>query len=88
MADTPPSADAPAIGALAINYSSDQDLKGRRVRGIYIGTAGTLKVDFNDGEASSIGVTLANLAAGVVYPFCITKIYAAGSSSAAGCVLY
>lgn len=90
MADTyadrvPLSPDAPAIGAKVINYSSDQDLSDRRVRGFYIGTAGTLKVDFVDGTT---GVTLSNLAAGVVYPFCITKIYNSGSSSAAGVVLY
>jgi hypothetical protein len=85
---TPLTPDAPAIGAVAINYTADQDLQilGRRVRGIYISVAGTLKVDFVDG--TSTGVTLANLAAGVVYPFCITKIYQTGSSTAAGVVLY
>lgn len=85
---TPLSPDAPAIGAKAINYASDQDLSDRRVRGIYISVAGTLKVDFVDQKTSSIGVTLAGLSAGQIYPFCITKIYTTGSSVAAGVVLY
>lgn len=84
----PLSPEAPAIGCKAINYSSDQDLNDRRVRGLYISTAGTLKVDFVDGTTASTGVTLSGLVAGAVYPFCITKIYTTGSSGAAGVVLY
>ena len=89
MADTyddrvPLTPEAPAIGAYVINYGSgDQDLSTIRVRGIYISTAGTLKVDWKNGTTS----TLAGLAAGVVYPFAITKIYQTGSSAAAGHVL-
>lgn len=89
MADTydervPMTPEAPAIGAYVINYAGgDQDLSTRRVRGIYISTAGTLKVDFANGSTA----TLSGLAAGAVYPFAITKIYQVGSSAAAGHVL-
>lgn len=77
--------DEPAFGALPINYSGgDHDLSAVRVRGIYIGTAGNLKVDMPDGTT---GVTFSNLAAGVIYPIKVTKVYQTGST-AAGLVLY
>jgi hypothetical protein len=85
MADTytqrqPLSPDEPAIGAVAISYGSgDQDLSTYRVRGVYIGTAGNLKVDMADGTTA---VTFSNLAAGAIYPLKVTKVYQTGSSAA------
>jgi hypothetical protein len=38
-------------------------------------------------DGSTTAVTFSNLAAGVVYPICVTKIYQTGST-AAGLVLY
>lgn len=73
----------PAVGCVAINYGSDQLLSGV-ARGIYLTTAGTLKVDFADGSTA----TLSSLAAGVIYALSITKIYSSGSATAAGYVLY
>lgn len=89
MADTfpdraPATQSDPAIGAAAIDYSGGDQTFTKRVRGIYIATAGALKVDMADGTT----VTFSSLAAGTVYPFCITKIYQTGSSAAAGVVLY
>jgi hypothetical protein len=77
----------PAVGALAINYSIDQTFasQGRPVRGIYVAVTGTLKVDMADGTT---GVSFANLAAGVIYPIAITKIYSIGSSGVTGLVLF
>jgi hypothetical protein len=73
----------PAIGVVLINYSSDQDLTGYPIRGFYLTTAGTLKVDMLDGSTA----TFSGLLAGTVYPFSITKIYSSGSTGAAGYVL-
>lgn len=90
MADTfpqrvPLSPDEPAIGGVAINYSGgNQDLSTVKARGVYIGTAGALKVDMADG---STGLTFSSMSAGQIYPLKITKIYQTGST-AAGVVLY
>lgn len=73
-----------AIGAVAISYGGGDQEFTRAVRGIYIGTAGNLKVDMADG---TLGVTFSNLAAGSVYALKVTKIYQTGST-AAGLALY
>lgn len=74
----------PAIGAVAISYGGgDQTITGF-ARGIYVDTAGSLKVDMADGTT----VTFSNLAAGTIYPISITKIYQSGSSGVAGLILY
>jgi hypothetical protein len=73
----------PAVGAVAINYGSGDQTLPTQSRAIYIGTAGTLKVDMADGST----VTFSNLAAGTIYPIAITKIYQTGSTTAAGLVL-
>lgn len=88
MADTlnasvPTLAAGPYIGCLLINYSSDQTFSGV-ARGIYLTTAGTLKVDFANGTTG----TLSALVVGTVYPFAITKIYNSGSTTAAGYILF
>lgn len=73
-----------AIGAIAIDYSGADQEFTRAVRGIYVGTAGNLKVDMADGTS---GVTFSNLAAGSIYALKVTKIYQTGST-AAGLALY
>ena len=70
----------PAIGVVAIT-GSDQSFS-KRVRGVYVGTTGTLACTMADGTTAAF----AGLLAGVVYPFCITKIYDVGTT-AAGVVL-
>lgn len=88
MADTLPmkgvGAADPAIGGVVIDYSGGDQEFTRPVRGVYIGTAGTLKVDLVDGST----LTFSNLAAGQIYSLRITKIYQTGSATAAGNVLY
>lgn len=83
MADTYPMRQAaqqndPAIGAIAIDYSGGNQDIAVPARGVYIGTAGNLKVDMANGTT----VTFANLAAGQVYPFAVVKIYQTGSTAA------
>lgn len=73
----------PAQGAVAIDYSGGDQVLATESRGIYIDTAGNLKVDMADGTT----VTFENLAAGTIYPIAITKIYQTGSTTAAGLVL-
>lgn len=75
---------ASAVGAAAISYGGGDQEFTRAIRGVYIDTAGHLKVDMLDGTS---GVTFSNLAAGAVYSIAITKIYQTGST-AAGLVLY
>jgi hypothetical protein len=77
-----PGPGEPYVGAVAINYSSDQTVSGY-ARGLLISTAGTLKVDTARGD---LGVSLI-LAVGV-YNIAITKIYNSGSSNAVGFILF
>jgi hypothetical protein len=77
---SPVRASDPVVGAVAINYSSDQTF-AQNPRGLHISTAGTLKVDFLDGSTVSLVLAVG------VYPYAITKIYATGSSNAVGHVL-
>lgn len=76
------SASDPAVGGVAFTGTADVTLD-TYARGVYISTAGDLKVDLLDGSI----VTFSNLLAGVVYPFAITKVYDTGTT-AAGVALY
>lgn len=88
MADTypdrnPSSPYASGIGSIPIDFSAaDQDLSKRRVRGLHISTAGTLKVTWADGTVDSLvlGVGL--------WLYEVTLIWHTGSSSVVGNVIY
>lgn len=71
----------PPYDAYAIDYSGGNQTLTGRVRGVYVGTSGHLKVDMAGGTA----VTFSNLPVGF-HPMNITKIYQTGST-AAGLVL-
>lgn len=77
---TPTQQNDPALGAIEIDYSSDQTFV-RRVRGLHINTAGTLAVEFQDGSTATL-----TLAVGL-WPYSVTKIFSAGSVTAAGYAL-
>ncbi len=81
------SASDPAVDALAFTGTADVTLETYS-RGVYIGTAGDLKVDMIgfDGNAGVSGVTFASLVAGTILPICISKIYDAGTT-ASGVIL-
>jgi len=68
----------PATGAVAIDYSGGDQTLATTARGVYVGTAGHLKVDMQDGTT----VTFSNLAAGSIYSIAIRKIYQTGSTAA------
>jgi len=62
-------------GAVAITPSDAANLTDP-VSGLYIGTAGALKVDTASGET----VTFANVVAGVL-PLAVVKVYATGTAA-------
>ncbi len=62
---------SPAFGAVAITPSDDTDLTFV-TRGIYVGVAGNLKVDMEDGTT----VIFVGLAAGMIHPIRAKRIYA------------
>lgn len=82
-----PAANDPAKDALEFTGTADVTLS-MQSRAVYIGGAGTLKVDMvgYDGAAGAT-VTFSGCAAGTVLPICITKIYDTGTT-ASGVVLF
>lgn len=74
----------PPIGAIAVDYSGGNQTFTKRIRGVYVGVTGNLKVDMADGTT----VTFSNLAAGMEHAMCITQIYQTGSSITSSLVLY
>ena len=67
----------PAIGGVAVPGTADQTFTGRIPRGIYVATAGDLKVDMADGTTT---VPFVGLLAGVAYPFAFKKVYDTGTT--------
>lgn len=88
MADTypdtnPSSPYASGIGSVPISFASvDQDLSKRRVRGLLISTAGTLKVTWADASVDTLVLGVG------FYVFDITLIWHTGSSGVVGNVIY
>ena len=67
----------PAVGAETVDISSSDDTLAQESRGIYVGTSGDLKVDLAGGTT----VTFSNLAAGVVHPLRVVKVYMDGTNA-------
>lgn len=69
----------PATGATNINVTSSDRTFDPPLRGISIGTAGTLKIDTID----DLGITIPSncLAIGIQHAICIKKIYSSGTSA-------
>lgn len=65
----------PISGGFAITPADGSDLT-RPVRGIYVGTSGTLKVDTVDGDT----LEFQNLAAGIIHPIKAKRVYATVSA--------
>lgn len=76
----------PAEGGVVINYGGGDQTLAKVCRGIYISTAGNLKVDM-PGGGTPVTLTFTGLTAGTVYPIRVKKIYQVGST-AAGIALY
>lgn len=65
-----------ATDAFAITPNDSTDLTVP-TRGIYVGTAGHLKVDMLDGTT----VTFNNLAAGTIHAIAVKRVYATGTGA-------
>lgn len=78
-----PGLESPATKAFAVTPADGADL-AEVTRGIYVGGSGTLKVDMAD-----VGtVTFTALAAGVVHPLRVKKVYATGTDATTIIALY
>ena len=78
-------ASQPATGAYDFTGTADAttaDWGGQYARAVYIGVAGTLKVDMQDGTTANF----AGCTAGSILPIAIKKIYDTGTT-ASGVVL-
>jgi hypothetical protein len=77
-------ANAPASHAAVITPSNTTDL-ATATRGLYVGVSGDVKVDMLGGEA---GVTFIALAAAVIHPIRVTRVYATGTTASSILGLY
>ena len=68
----------PVIHATSVTPDDNNDLPARPTRGVYVGTSGDLKVDLKSGTT----VTFSSLAAGVIHPLQVMRIYATGTTAA------
>jgi len=73
----PASLSDPASYAAAVTPNDGADLPNA-TRGPYVGVAGDVKVDFVDGGT---GIILKALAAGIVHPFRVKRVYATGTTA-------
>ncbi|CCF85403.1 spike base protein, RCAP_Rcc01079 family [Nitrolancea hollandica] len=74
--------NVPARKAIAITKDDSNPIPHpsgeATTRGILVGTAGDLKLLFQD---DTVAVTVKSLAAGVVYPFSVKQVYNTGSTA-------
>lgn len=66
----------PASGAFAITASDTADLR-QVTRGLYVGVQGNVRVALEDGSI----VTLVAMAAGVVHPFAVKRVYSTSTTA-------
>jgi hypothetical protein len=70
-----PNQTNPGTRAVAITPSDSADIAV--TRGVYVGGSGTLKVDMADGTT----VTFTALAAGVIHPIQVKRVYSTGTAA-------
>lgn len=63
--------------ASSVVPSDSADLSSGMTRGLYIGGSGDVKVDMADGST----VTFVGLAAGVIHPLRVKRIYTSGTTA-------
>lgn len=68
---------SPAIHAVAITPSDATDLTNG-TRGLYVGVTGNVKVDMLGGDTA---ITFVGLAAGVVHPLRVSRVYSTGTTA-------
>lgn len=72
-----PSIVEPAANAAAITPNNGADLAAN-TRGLYVGVSGDVKVDMVTGGT---GVTFVGLAAGIIHPLQVKRVYATGTTA-------
>lgn len=68
--------NAPALNGRAVTPSDTVDMLDC-ARGVYVGTAGDLKVITIGGDT----ITFVGLVAGVIHPICAARIFATGTTA-------
>ena len=76
FADRSPSTDGPAFHGFAITPSDSANLP-EVTRGLYVGTAGAVRVLM----ASGAEITFANIAAGTILPIRAQRVLASGTTA-------
>ena len=66
-----------AIAAIAVTTSDSTNLSLGFTRGIYVGGSGDVAVTMADGNT----VTFKSLAAGIIHPICVTRIWSTGTTA-------
>jgi hypothetical protein len=61
----------------AVKATPDDEEMIPQTRGIYVGTAGNLAVEMASGEH----ITFINLAAGIIHPIQVRRVYATGTDA-------
>lgn len=64
--------------AVAITPNNDNNLATIPTRGIYVGVSGNIKVDM---ATTGTAIIFKNLAAGVVHPIAVNRIYATDTTA-------
>lgn len=77
--------DIPFDGAAAVTPADGTDLSRAPADGLWIGGAGTLKVDMANGD---VGITFSGIVAGTLLPFGVTRVYATGTTATLIVALY
>lgn len=75
-ADHSSSLSSPVHNAAAVTPHDTNDLS-KTTRGVYVGVSGDVKVDLAGGDT----VTFVGLAAGVIHPLRVTRIYSTGTTA-------
>lgn len=68
---------SPSNDLVAVTPADDADLAVKPTRGLYVGVAGDVKVSTAKGQT----VVLANLAAGMVHPIAVVRVWAADTDA-------
>ncbi len=78
---------APAVSGIAVTPNDSTDLSVSPTRGLWVGGAGTVKVDFLDGETVTT-VSIVGVAAGTLLPFRVSRVYSTGTGATSIVALY
>jgi hypothetical protein len=64
-------------GAMSVTPSDSDDIHNTYGRGLYVGVSGDVKVTMDNGDI----VTWGSLAAGIVHPFYVKRVWSTGTTA-------